>query len=357
MKENTKLQQNSKRMWEQLKTVQDGILPTAFNPSNVAVTVSGNDSGHSSASFVSLASTMKSDVGRGDSMSPTSDGKKHDRSPMPRQPSGKSREVSFKKPRSRREIMEDWNEEGTRAVRSLCEDRKAEFKTQSDEVLEQLKLRVEQANDDFKTHFNADARDACHSVRQRNDYRHSSFSELHMEYGIPNLEQGRTVSVHFYYGKVIGVINSARRLFAPTQSDPRKITEYTNYYSLNINPRCQKVQDFEIAEKNLKHITNDSRDAHDAFMEAFTEMEVIGGSRKPWVKVTTYNNLQALARSRPRANTLERASHLGIAKGEFTVYHHSKYRHEIMDFYGDAHSHHHINFNAAPNSGRPLSGR
>jgi hypothetical protein len=49
-------------------------------------------------------------------------------------------------------------------------------------------------------------------------------------------------------------------------------------------------------------------------------MEVIGGSRKPWMKVLTYNNLQALALTRPRANTLERATLLGVAKGEFTVY-------------------------------------
>ncbi len=82
VKENARLQQNSKQMWEQLKAVQDGILPTAFNPA-VAVTASGNDSAHSSSSFVSLASTMRSNVGRDDnSMSSTNDGKKRDRSPM-----------------------------------------------------------------------------------------------------------------------------------------------------------------------------------------------------------------------------------------------------------------------------------
>ncbi len=281
MKENARLQQNSKRMWEQLKAVQDGILTTSFNPV-VAVTASGNDSAHSFASFVSVASTMRSDVGRCESMSPVGDGKKRERFPGARQ-SGNTK-VTFKKPRSRREIMEDWNEEGTRATRTFCENRSAEFKTLSDEVLEQLKLRVEEANDDFKAQFNGEARDAALSVRQRNDYRHSSFSELHMEYGIPSLEQGKTVAVHFYYGTIIGVINSvlsSRRQFTPTQSDPRKINEYIKYLR-NINPRCPKVQDFEIAEKNLKHINNDSRDAHDAFMEQFTEMEVIGGrSRKP----------------------------------------------------------------------------
>ena len=75
------------------------------------------------------------------------------------------------------------------------------------------------------------------------------------------------------------------------------------------------------------------------------------------MKVTTYNNLQALALTRPRPNNLERATLLGVAKGEFTVYHRFKYRHEIMDFYGDARNHRRVNFNAAPNSGGPLSGR
>jgi hypothetical protein len=88
-------------------------------------------------------------VGRCESTSPTSDGKKRDRSPGARQSHNNSRGVSFKKPRSRREIMEDWNEEGTRAVFLFCEDRSAEFKTQSDEVLEQVKFRVEQALDNF----------------------------------------------------------------------------------------------------------------------------------------------------------------------------------------------------------------
>jgi hypothetical protein len=92
-------------------------------------------------------------------------------------------------------------------------------------------------------------------------------------------------------------------------------------------------------------------------MEQFTEMEVIGGSRKPWMKVLTYNNLQALALTRPRANTLERATLLGVAKGEFTVYHHFKYRHEIMDFYGEARTYRRDTFNSAPNSGRPLGSR
>ena len=358
VKDNLRLQQSSKRMWEQLKAVQDGISVSAFNPA-VAVSASGNDSAHSSASFVSVASTMRSDVGRCESLSPcpTGDGKKRDRSPGVKR-SGNNK-VTFKKPRSRREIMEDWNEEGNRVTRTFCEDRCSEFKTLSDEVLEQMKLNVKEASDDFKAHFDGEVRDAGLSVRQRNEYRHSSFSELHMEYGIPSLEQGRTVAVLFYYGKVIGVINgvlSSRKLFTHTPSDPRKINEYINFLR-SINPRCPKVEDFQIAEKNLKHINTDSRDAHDVFLEQFREMEVIGGSRKPWMKVQTYNNLQALALTRPRANTLERATLLGVAKGEFTVYHHFKYRHEIMDFYGEARTYRRDTFNSAPNSGRPLGSR
>ena len=158
VKDNLRLQQSSKRMWEQLKAVQDGISVSAFNPA-VAVSASGNDSAHSSASFVSVASTMRSDVGRCESLSPcpTGDGKKRDRSPGVKR-SGNNK-VTFKKPRSRREIMEDWNEEGNRVTRTFCEDRCPEFKTLSDEVLEQLKLKVKEANDDFKAHFLEEARE------------------------------------------------------------------------------------------------------------------------------------------------------------------------------------------------------
>ena len=139
-----------------------------------------------------------------------------------------------------------------------------------------------------------------------------------------------------------------------SKSDYKAIKNVLSSNWLTIGP---KVEEFEIAEKNLKHINTDSRDAHDAFMEQFRDMEVIGGSRKPWMKVLTYNNLQALALTRPRANTLERATLLGVAKGEFTVYHHFKYRHEIMDFYGEARTYRRDTFNSAPNSGRPLGSR
>jgi hypothetical protein len=150
VKENARLQQNSRRMWDQLKAVQDGISVAAFNPA-VAVLASGNDSAHSSASFVSVASTMRSDVGRCESLSLVGDCKKRDRSPGVKR-SGNNK-VTFKKPRSRREIMEDWNEEGNRVKKTFCEDRLAELKTLSDEVLEQMKLKVKEASDDFKAHL------------------------------------------------------------------------------------------------------------------------------------------------------------------------------------------------------------
>ncbi len=89
----------------------------------------GHDSSHSSHSFASSLQSI-----------PPNDGKKRDRSPNAQLRS--ARDDGFKKPRSHREIIDDWNKEGTRAVHGFCENRRAHMKTQCEGVLEDWRTKL-----------------------------------------------------------------------------------------------------------------------------------------------------------------------------------------------------------------------
>ncbi len=85
---------------------------------------------------------------------PSNDAKKRDRSPNASLRI--TRDDGFKRPRSHREIVDEWNKEGIRAVHGFCENRWAHFKTQHETVLEEWKTKLEQAIVDFRVQFNMD---------------------------------------------------------------------------------------------------------------------------------------------------------------------------------------------------------
>jgi hypothetical protein len=104
--------------------------------------------------------------------------------------------------------MADWNEDGTRVASAFCMDKVDYFKTKGGDVLNELKLRFEQALDHHKSQFSIETNNPTDSVREKNVYDHSEFHDLQRKFSIPNHAQGRTVSVHFYYGKLLGVLNN-----------------------------------------------------------------------------------------------------------------------------------------------------
>jgi hypothetical protein len=190
LKENGVLREKNKQYKEQLRAFQDGTVFQA-----PAVDKRTSSSGHDSAT--SFSSSIASSL----------DARKRDRSPGHSSQSER-RSVGFKKPWSRKEIMSSWNEEGTRIASAFCLDKIEYFKLKGDDVLQELKLRFEQALEHHKSQFSIETNNLSKSVLEKNEYDHTEFHNLQREFGIPNWAQGRTVSVHFYYGKLLGVLNN-----------------------------------------------------------------------------------------------------------------------------------------------------
>ncbi len=170
-------------------------------------------------------------------------------------------------------------------------------------------------------------------MREKNEYDHTEFHDLQREFGIPNWAQGRTVSVHFYYGKLLGALNNvvrARDSFHINSGDEAKLEEYKRYRR-TLDPNCPKLRDFDTATENLDHIAKKSNEMETTFLNGFAAMEVANAPMREWISVRTYNELQ-LCVSNPAAATSSRNSLLAFAKREFLSYYSCKYRHVIIDF-------------------------
>ena len=269
--QNEQLRCDVLRLKDKLRAISNGTLE--LNNSNV-VPAPGHDSSHSSHSFASSLQSI-----------PSNDGKKRDRSPNDMLRG--SRDDDFKKPRSHRELIDNWNKEGTHAVHGFCESRRSHMKTRSDIVLEEWRTRLEQALADFRVHFSMDGvlADTMLTIIEKNHFSHISFLDLQREFQIPTVEEGRTVSVHFYYGQLVGVINNvltSRRTFAINLRDADKIDAFIRH-KRSLDPQCPYVARFFEAQRNTKDIETDARNMHDFFLRRIQAMQVRNTPSDDWI--------------------------------------------------------------------------
>ena len=84
------------------------------------------------------------------------------------------------------------------------------MKTQSEVVLEGWRTQFEQALADFRVQFNLDGHLSytLQTIQEKNNFSHNAFANLQREFQIPTVEEGRIVSVHFYYGQLDGIVNN-----------------------------------------------------------------------------------------------------------------------------------------------------
>ena len=326
--QNEQLRRDVLRLKDKLRAISNGTLE--LNDSSV-LAAPGHESSHSSHSFASSLQSI-----------PPNDGKKRDRSPnvMIRG----SRNDDFKKPRSQRELIDIWNKEGTHAVHGFCESRRAHMKTQSEIVLEDWRTRLEQALTDFKAHFSMDGRlaDTMATIQEKNHFSHIAFLNLQREFEIPTVEEGRTVSVHFYYGQLVGVINNvltSRRTFAITLRDADKLDAFIKY-KRSLDPQCPYVAHFFEAQRNLKDIETDARQMHDFFLGRVQAMQILNAPPDDWISHASYLELQSLIGPTTRDRRLALGEIIGKTKRQFTLYYELKARHTVIDFYSDARTHH-----------------
>ncbi len=152
------------------------------------------------------------------------------------------------------------------------------MKTQSEIVLEEWCTRLEQALADFRVHFSMDGHltDTMLTIQEKNHFSHISFIDLQREFQIPTIEEGRTVSVHFYYGQLVGVINNvltSRRTFAINLRNADKIDAFTRY-KRSLDPQCPYVARYLEAQRNIKDIETDARHLNDFFLRHIQAMQV-----------------------------------------------------------------------------------
>ena len=338
--QNENLRRDVLRLKDKLRAISNGTLE--LNNSNV-MSPPGHDSSHSSHSFASSLQSLS-----------VNDGKKRDRSPNAQL--RVSREDGLKKPRSQRELIDDWNKEGMRAVYDCCESTRDHMKTQMPIVLEGWRTKLEQALEDFRAHFEMESRDAdtMQTIQEKNNFSHVSFAHLQKEFSIPTVEEGRTVSLHFYYGQLVGVINNvltSRKTFLPNLRDADKLEAFVKYKRA-VNPHCPYVARYLDAQDTIRDIERDSRRLHDSFMQRIQAMQGPNTPPDAWIHHDDYVELQALGR-KPSRVALGHV--IGRTKDQYYNYHECKARHIVIDFYSDARTHHRKSLIEQPfkHGGRP----
>jgi hypothetical protein len=325
--QNEQLRRDVLRLREKLRAISNG---TEELSNSSMICAPGHDSSASSHSFASSLQTI-----------PSNDAKKRDRSPNASLRT--TRDDGFKRPRSHREIIDEWNKEGIRAVHGFCENRRVHMKTQHETVLEEWRTKLEQAIADFRVQFNMDGHlsDTLMTTQEKDNFSHSTFADLHREFEIPTIEDGRSVSVHFYYGQLVNVINNvltSRRTFAITARDHEKIDAFIKHRRA-LDPTDMYVANFHEAQTHLRDIEKDARHMHDYFLRRIRGMEVPGASKDIWISQASYLDLQSLSRLSPKDRRLALGAIIGQTKSQFTQYHKLKSHHVVIDFYSDARTH------------------
>ena len=323
--QNDNLRRDVLRLREKLRAISNGTVELS---NSTIVSVPGHDSSASSHSFASSLQSI-----------PSNDAKKRDRSPN----AALRVTRDDKRSRSHREIIDEWNKVGLRAVYGFCEDKRAHVKTQHETVLEEWKTRLEQAIADFRVQFNMDGHlsDTKMTTQEKDNFSHSAFADLQREFAIPTVEDGRSVSVHFYYGQLVNVINNvltSRRTFNITARDHEKLDAYIKHRRA-LDPADPHVASFHEAQRHLRDIENDARHMHDFFLNRIRAMEAPGAPRDVWINQASYQELQSLSGPTTKDRRLALGVIIGHTKSQFTQYHKLKSHHVVIDFYSDARTH------------------
>ncbi len=119
--------------------------------------------------------------------------------------------------------------------------------------------------------------DTMMTIQEKNNFSHISFIDLQREFQIPTVEEGRTVSVHFFYGQLVGVINNvltSRRTLAINLRDADKIDAFIRH-KRSLDPQCPYVARYLEAQNNIRDIERDARPMHDFFLRRIQAMQVL----------------------------------------------------------------------------------
>ncbi len=134
--------------------------------------------------------------------------------------------------------------------------------------------------------------DTTMTTQEKDNFSHSTFADLQREFDTPTVEDGRSVSVYFYYGQLVNVINNvlASQTFNINARNHEKIDAYIKHRRA-LDPMDLYVNNYHEAQNHLRDIEKDARHMHDFFMGRIRAMETPGDSRDVWISEASYLEL------------------------------------------------------------------
>jgi hypothetical protein len=246
----------------------------------------------------------------------------------------KDEDFVFKKPKSHQTPWAKWNSNGIEEADDFIKT-KGKYAIQSKSVddLNYFRIRVKEALDDFKNLFPKDLPpDEC--VQRKDSETHESYHNLRLDLGIPH-EDGRTCSVHFYYGKVLGCINntlSKRASFRKHHSDNWKINNFINHLGLD----SQTVSQFLKNEKHLRMMDERAPCVIQEFEVAYSNLCQPNAEQPHWLHRSTFKNIRDNVRERIPMPMSNRDALYNDCLKQFNNFFYNIQLHEVIDFYNRA---------------------
>jgi hypothetical protein len=163
---------------------------------------------------------------------------------------------------------------------------------------------------------------------------HESYHNLRLDLGIPNAD-GRTCSVHFYYGKVLGCINNTlakRAKFRKHPSDNWKINGYINH----LGKDNEIVIQFLKNEKHLRMMEERAPGVIIEFETAYSNTRQPNAEQPHWLHRSTFKNICDNVRDRIPMPMSNRDALYNDCLKQFNNFFYNIQLHEVISFYDRA---------------------
>jgi hypothetical protein len=246
----------------------------------------------------------------------------------------KDEDFVFKKPKSYQTPWAKWNSDGIEEADEFIKTKgKYVIQTKSVDDLNYFRSRLTEALDDFKNLFPKDLPPA-ECAQRKDSETHEGYHNLRLDLGIPNAD-GRTCSVHFYYGKVLGCINNTlqkRARFRKHPSDNWKIDDFINHLGKN----NETVIQFLKSEKNLRMMEERAPCVISEFEAAYSNLRQPNAELPYWLHRSTFKNVCDNVRERIPMPMSNRDALYNDCLKQFNNFFYNLQLHEVISFYDRA---------------------
>jgi hypothetical protein len=240
----------------------------------------------------------------------------------------------FKKPKSHQTPWAQWNSKGIEEAEEFMQTKgKFVIRSKSVDDLNYFRSRLTEALENFKNLFPKDLPPA-ECIQRKDSETHESYHNLRLDLGMPNAD-GRTCSVHFYYGKALGCINntlSKRARFRKHPSDNWKIDKFINH----LGKDSETVIQFLKNEKNLRLMEDRAPSVIREFETAYSNLRQPTAEQPHWLHRSTFENIRDNVRDRVPMPMSNRDALYNDCIKQFNNFFYNVQLHEQIIFYDRA---------------------